>query len=100
MPYITGNKGGAPHDALYWRMGPRQAIRMGDWKMLRQDGGAELYNLRADIGEAQNLAEKQPEQLKKLEAAWSAWNAQLAAPLWQPVDRRGGAKGGGKKTKR
>ena len=33
LPYLTGEKTGAPHEALYWRFGAKHAIRKGDWKV-------------------------------------------------------------------
>ena len=40
LPYLTGEKTGAPHEALYWRFGRQIAIRMGDWKLVKGTGRA------------------------------------------------------------
>jgi arylsulfatase A-like enzyme len=96
LPYLTGQKSEPPHEALYWRFGKQMAIRQGDWKLVRYDLAAEgqrgesplkLYNLKDDIGEANDLSAKEPEKVKALQAAWDAWNKQNMAPLW------GGGKG-------
>jgi len=108
LPYLTGEKSGAPHEALYWRFGAQVAIRMGDWKLVkgagsrsieggtRQGGasmdGAELYNLKEDIGEKNNLAEKEPEKVKQLTTAWNKWNGELVPPSWMPGDHRNAKK--------
>jgi arylsulfatase A-like enzyme len=96
-PYLTGKNDRPPHEALYWRMGQQMAVRKGDWKLVRYDphadGGtgaatpSKLYNLAQDVGEANDLAAKEPEKLKELEAVWAAWNGQLARPLWGPGTR-------------
>jgi arylsulfatase A-like enzyme len=114
LPYLKGEKTGAPHEALYWRFGQQIALRKGDWKLVKGPGadaargeqlgkasteGAHLYNLARDIGEKENLAEKEPEKLKELAAAWNKWNAELADPAWTPQRQAGAAKGGGKKKK-
>ena len=41
---------------------------MGDWKAVRPKNGKplELYNLKTDIGEKQNVAEKNPEIVTKI----------------------------------
>jgi acetyl esterase len=104
LPYLTGEKKGPPHAALYWRLGKRMAIRVGDWKLAKggdrgapyeEPGkatteGAELYNLATDIGEKKNLADKEPEKVRQLAKAWNQWSGELAEPKWLPV--RGSAK--------
>lgn len=74
----------SPHDAILL-MGTkpgRAAIRMGDWKLLRDPSevdaeesddrsataGLELYNLADDLSETKNLAASNPEKLKQLNA--------------------------------
>ena len=41
---------------------------MGDWKALRfgVDGPLELYNLKTDLGETANLADKNPEVIARI----------------------------------
>ncbi|MEW6303130.1 MAG: sulfatase-like hydrolase/transferase [Verrucomicrobiota bacterium] len=110
LPYLRGEKKGAPHQALYWRFGQQIAIRVGDWKLVKAPGagadageraakastaGAHLYNLAKDIGEQTNLADKEPAKLKELAAAWDKWNAELIDPKWIP--NRAGKKGKKKK---
>jgi arylsulfatase A-like enzyme len=60
------------HDFLYWEFherGFQQAARMGDWKAVRPQAGApiELYNLKTDVGEQQNVAAQNPEVVAKME---------------------------------
>ena len=105
-PFVKGDKPGSPHEALYWRFGQQMAIRMGDWKLVRAAGtgdgakgggqrkngiqdlaGAQLYNLADDIGESDNLAEKEPEKRKEIAAAWTEWDKDNAEPLWIPAAR-------------
>ena len=87
VPYLTGGSKGQPHDKLYWRFGEERALRMGDWKLINQGNGAELYNLAEDTGEKNNLAAAQPGKLKELQAAYDAWNGQLAEPKWNTTRR-------------
>ncbi len=83
LPFATGEKTGVPHEALYWRFGPQGACRKGDWKLVIQKGATQLFNLAQDLGEKGDLAAKEPEKLKELQAAYDAWNATLAEPLWK-----------------
>lgn len=109
LPYLAGEKSGAPHDALYWRFGQQMAIRMGDYKLVRYDGAADflaterkgregrkgvgklvgpvLYKLKDDIHEDKDLAATMPDKVKELQAKWDSWNTSNVPPLW------GGGKG-------
>ena len=51
--------------------GGQQFVRVGDWKAIRTDTSKgklelELYNLREDIGEKNNIAAANPEKLAEL----------------------------------
>jgi arylsulfatase A-like enzyme len=98
IPYLAGETAGAPHDALYWRLGPQMAIRQGDWKLVKYsyEFAAErpsapsslvsplrLYNLTQDIGEHHDLASAQPDKVNELKGLWDRWDQTLVAPLWQ-----------------
>ena len=63
------------HEYMYWEFheqGKRQAVRIGDWKGIRQnvakkpDGPIELYNLKTDIGENNNIAKDNPAIAEKI----------------------------------
>ncbi|MFC3784394.1 arylsulfatase A-like enzyme [Sphingopyxis italica] len=58
---------------------PRFAVREGDWKLLANDGGAdvELYNLARDPMEKQDMAANEPEVRGRLLAKLKKWLAQL-----------------------
>lgn len=96
LPFVTGEKSGAPHEALYWRFGKQMAIRSGDWKLVQYDLNADtltgarnqgvtaprLYNLASDIGETKDLAAENPDRVKQLMAKWEEWNKSNLKPLW------------------
>lgn len=83
LPYLKGENDAAPHEALFWRYGRQSAVRKGDWKLVdRVEEGIQLYNLKTDIGEANNLAHENPEVLAELQKAYAAWNAENVEPLW------------------
>jgi arylsulfatase A-like enzyme len=78
VPILLGLPGEQrEHEYLYWEFheqGKRQAVRMGDWKGIRQNvaknpnGPIELYNLKNDIGEKSNVAVRHPGIVEKIEA--------------------------------
>ncbi len=72
LPTLLGKPQTNQHDFLYWEFherGFQQAARMGDWKAVRPQAGEplELYDLKKDIGEKQNVADKNPEIVAKIE---------------------------------
>ena len=97
LPFLKGEKSGAPHDALYWRFGKQMAIRAGEYKLVRYDSNADtltgqfnqpisalkLYNVTTDIGETKDLAATMPEKVRELQAKWDAWNASNIKPSWR-----------------
>jgi arylsulfatase A-like enzyme len=84
VPYVTGAKGGRPHDALFWRSGPYRVVQAGDWKLQVTERPLQdwLYDLKADPGEKNNLAAAQPDRVRELKALLAAWEKEQAPPLW------------------
>ena len=73
VPVLLGTGVVKPHEFLYWEFhegGSKQAVRMGDWKAIRNKLGEplELFDLAKDIGEKVNVAEKHPDVVAKVEA--------------------------------
>jgi arylsulfatase A-like enzyme len=65
------------HEHLYWELqegqtqeGYRQALRKGDWKVVRyqQSGEPELYNIDEDLYEERNLSKKRSELLMEMDS--------------------------------
>jgi arylsulfatase A-like enzyme len=86
LPYLAGEKTGAPHARLFWRSGggARFAVREGDWKLVGgEEGGTQLFNLAGDVGETKNLAAAQPEVLSRLQRAYDEWNRDNIAPVFE-----------------
>ena len=82
-PRLSGKSTAAPHSVLYWRVGERHAIRQGDWKLLRQRGAWQLYDLAHDVGEQTDRATAEPARAQALAALWETWNAAQVAPRWR-----------------
>ena len=59
------------------------AIRQGKYKLIERfdDGSLELYNLKVDIGEKNNLAKKMPDQASDLKGKLSAWRKETGAAM-------------------
>ncbi len=68
LPALLGRDNQKQHEYLYWELNGQQAIRVGDWKALRNKPwlDVELYNLAEDIGEKNNLAKASPDLARRL----------------------------------
>ena len=71
---------------MYWRVsgGEGYAIRQGRWKLVHDIAMPEpkLYDLDADPGEDQDLAQSEPKVVAALRDAYLQWAAGLEAPRW------------------
>ncbi|MFA5328503.1 MAG: arylsulfatase [Prolixibacteraceae bacterium] len=75
LPTLLGNSGQKQHESMYWEFheqNGRQAVRKGDWKLVRYNVSipekitTELYNLKTDLGEENNVAAETPKIVKEL----------------------------------
>jgi arylsulfatase A-like enzyme len=78
---------------LYWEFhegGFKQALREGEWKLVNNGAGKtlELYNLRQDLGEANNVAAQNPKLVKRLETRLA--KAHVDTPDWPITPPRRG----------
>jgi len=83
VPYLTGEKTGAPHEALYWRWIAQSAIRKGNWKYVRCNNREYLFDIEKDVEEKNDLLAKHPEIAKELHEDLKSWCATLNPPgIW------------------
>ncbi len=83
LPLLRGESSAAPHETLHWRVGRKNALRHGDWKLIRDGGAWQLYDLAHDISETTDLAAQEPARVQELAARWDKWNAQQIEPRWR-----------------
>ena len=91
-PLLTGNKTDLDRDTLYWhyphyhRTKPYGAIRDGDWKLIEffEDGKLELFDLKTDPFEKNDLAGAQPDKAKHLLEKLRAWRTSVNAQMMTP----------------
>lgn len=80
--------------AIYWHYphygnqggSPGAAIREGDWKLIKwyEDGQLELYNLKGDIGEKNNLVDKHSDITERLHKRLKKWLREMDAKMPSP----------------
>lgn len=68
-----------------WRTTPAGAIRKGDFKLVEyfEDGRLELYNLKKDPGEKQDLSRRRPRKTRELHRRLQEWRASVGAKVPQ-----------------
>lgn len=98
---LSGDEESLEREALYFHyphyhhinsMGPAGAVRMGDYKLIEvyETGAVELYNLREDIAEANNLVEQMPELARQMKEILHQWREETGALMPTPnPDYRG-----------
>jgi arylsulfatase A-like enzyme len=69
-----------------WRTTPGGSVRRGDWKLIEyfEDMHVELYNLKDDIGEKNNLAKAKSELTQELTEKLHAWRTSVGAKMPTP----------------
>ncbi len=83
----------SPVASSYWAWRNEDAIRTADWRLHRFFDHVELYDIRADLGETNNVAPAHPDVVKSLTAQMNTWAESLGAALsHQPVPARLDAK--------
>jgi arylsulfatase A-like enzyme len=70
-----------PERDLFWGYTGRAAMRKGDWKLMlpRLDAEPQLYNLKSDLGETNNLAKENPELVKEMLDKINLWKKDVNA---------------------
>ena len=77
MPALKGEP--TTRQPLFWQHKDNFAVRDGSWKLVLSGKKSELFNLKDDISEKTNLAEKHPDQVTRLTKLIKAWQASVAA---------------------
>lgn len=77
---------GAAQDSkpLYWEHTGNAAIRLDDWKLVREYPGKwELYNLAKDRTELHDLAAVYPRLVEQLAQSWRTWAERVEVIPWE-----------------
>jgi len=97
---LLAQKGRLNRPAIYWHyphyhsssIGPCGAVRAGDYKLIEwfeesicgPGNEFELYNLKKDIGEQNNLAKQMPEKVEQLIKMLANWRSEVDAQMLMP----------------
>ena len=94
VEHLKSNGTKSPNrEAIFWHFPhyrggivPYSIIRAGDWKLIKRYEGKtfELFNLKADLSEKNDLSEQMPEKVKELDAKLRKWLRATGAKLPRP----------------
>jgi uncharacterized sulfatase len=78
IPFVRGEKSGAPHDALFWRWRSQAAIRDARWKLILLGSERKfLFDLASPEAEEKNRLADFPDVAAALEKKLKSWDATL-----------------------
>ena len=90
----SGGAKALDRDAIFWHFPhyrgrgvvPYSIVRAGDWKLIKRYEGKEfeLFNLRQDLSERNDLAQAMPEKVRELDARLRQWLGHTNAKLPKP----------------
>ena len=92
MPLLKGT-GTLRRDAIFWHFPhyrggivPYSIIRAGDWKLIKRYDGKtwELFNLKDDLSEKTDLADREADVVKRLDTKLVAWLKAASAKMPKP----------------
>ncbi len=80
VPSFAG-EGTVAHESLWWWHEDNRALRAGDWKIVAAGKNRpwELYDLRSDRAEMNDLATQRPEKVRELAEEWTRQMEEFSA---------------------
>ena len=86
--YLVGGRGNQVlpvfgTDRMYWRGVPAAAVVQDNFKLIRyfEDDSIKLFDVRNDVGEANDLSQARPEKAKAMLATLNGWLTETKAPV-------------------
>ena len=91
LPALSGSPQLQPREIFFrWELRGRetaQAARLGDWKIVRSEPGEawELYHIKTDPGETENVADKHPDVIQSIQEMWKNFDDPKYGRTIQPA---------------
>lgn len=74
LPLLQGEGVWEGERVLFWEHEEGRAVRKGDWRLTALKGaGWQLFNLKNDLSETNNVAAEYPEKVRELKTLWNNW---------------------------
>ncbi|MBN2313700.1 MAG: arylsulfatase [Sedimentisphaerales bacterium] len=77
------------HEFIYFHHLQNRALRVGDWKLVAKgkDAPWELYDLKTDRCESEDLADQHPERVRQMSAQWQKYEDQFRRQAGPPPEK-------------
>ena len=79
-PALRSN-GASPVESYYWVWDDYDVVRTAQWKLFRYFERVELYDIRNDLSETTNVADRHPEVVREMTALLEAWRQSTGVAL-------------------
>jgi arylsulfatase A-like enzyme len=76
LPTLAGQSP-SPRKEMFWEFRGQKAARIGNYKWIEADNYRGLFDLASDVGEKNDLTEKQPAIASQIAGRWAAWRKQM-----------------------
>ncbi|MBQ8467321.1 MAG: sulfatase-like hydrolase/transferase [Prevotella sp.] len=74
VPLLQEKDGWDDDRIMYWEHEGGRAVRKGDWRLTALSGaGWQLFNLKTDYSETNNVAAEYPDKVRELKTLWNQW---------------------------
>jgi len=72
-----------PHYSNHGMQSPGAAVRSGDFKLIEyfENGSVQLFNLKEDLGEQNDLSESHPKKVNELQTMLNEWRKDIGAKM-------------------
>lgn len=91
LPYIKGTKKGAPHEYLFWRQYDQKNYavldKSGVKEVILKDSAVHLYELKNDVGEKNNIADRDSKTAEQLKKEIKKWEAKTIPPAFYGLNQ-------------
>lgn len=78
LTHVLLSKGRLKPRDLFWRMDDEGAVRSGRWKWIQLGNQSPmLFDLVGDLSESENLASMYPQRVRRMQAAFQAWEREV-----------------------
>ena len=89
--FETGSR--EEHSGIYWEHEGNRAVRQDNWKLVsrwnKEDGGQwELYDLKADRTEMNDLASSNPTKVAELTTMYDTWSTRAKVVPWKSWEKQ------------